>query len=254
MNLADVNEEEKLLLRRLRDLSDIAAEKFVPRFSNFLNERQILIAEAFVQQKHIEGAMFFGGYTGAARMMCGFFPHYEEPAETAFPVVPVTFKFFGGKKLSHRDFLGSLMSVGIKRESVGDIIIKDNTCVIFLLDSVTEYVMQELKKVGGSGVKCEKGFTTDMLSEPEFKEITGTVSSARLDSLVKLATNLSREKSAAAIKSGLVQRNHSVTDSASCEFLAGDTVSVRGYGKFTVESIGNPTKKRRLPVIIKKYI
>ena len=72
MNLSTLQEDEKLLLRRFKDLSDIAA-KGIPRFSFFLNERQVMIAEAFISQAHIENAILFGGYGGAARKLCGFF-------------------------------------------------------------------------------------------------------------------------------------------------------------------------------------
>ncbi|MDR2932780.1 MAG: RNA-binding protein [Oscillospiraceae bacterium] len=254
MNLASVTEEEKLLLRRLGDLADLAAQRNTPRFSFFLSEGQLLLAQAFVEQNHIENAMFYGGYDGAARKACGFFPHYDDPEAGHFPITPLTLTFMKEKKLTHRDFLGSLMGLGIKRESVGDILASEGRCILFLLDSIAPFVMQELIKVGNTGVKCSQGFDAAHIPQPEFTTLSGTVSSLRLDSLVKLATGLSREKSAVLIRGGTVRHNHSETQNISQSFNVDDTLSIRGYGRFIVDAVGAPTRKGRLPVRILKYI
>ncbi|MDL2233841.1 YlmH/Sll1252 family protein [Ruminococcaceae bacterium OttesenSCG-928-L11] len=253
LNLAALGEEETLFLRRLADLSDQCAAGYIPRFSSFLNERQQQIASAFWEQNHIENAMLFGGYGEAVRKQCGFFPVYDTPEEALFPIRALTLKTPRDKPLSHRDFLGTLMGLGLKRESVGDIIPVEGACTILLAESITGFVLQELKKVGNTGVTITEGFDSALIPRQEYRELSGTVSSPRLDSLVKLCTGLAREKAARLIQSGLVQLNYRVTESVSTAFAPGDTLTIRGYGKYTIDGIGAPTKKGRLPVSIRQY-
>lgn len=254
INLSALPEEELLFLRRLRDLADISAAKYISRFTLFLTERQQRLAEEFIRQIRINKAVLFGGYGEAVRKQCGFFPVSEDPEEEQFPLIGITAKYPSHTPLSHRDFLGSLMGLGIKRESIGDILPGEGFCTLFLAESIAEYVLQELIKVGNTGVSCSQGFDPARIPMPSFRDIAGTVGSARLDSLVKLLTNLAREKSANLIRGGLVRRNDGPAESVSMAFEPGDTVTIRGYGKFIVDSVGGPTRKGRLPVRARQYL
>lgn len=253
INLSALPEEELLFLRRLRDLADISAAKYISRFTAFLTERQQRLAEEFIRQNRIENALLFGGYEEAVRKQCGFFPVSEDPLEEAFPHVGITAKYPSHQCLSHRDFLGSLMGLGIKRESVGDILPGEGHCTLFLAESISDFVLQELIKVGNTGVSCTVGFDLAQLPVPSYREVAGTIGSVRMDSLVKLLTNLAREKSANLIRSGLVRRNDSPVESVSEAFEPGDTVTIRGFGKYKIDAIGGLTRKGRLPVKARQY-
>ncbi|MBD5129854.1 MAG: RNA-binding protein, partial [Ruminococcaceae bacterium] len=131
MNFELSNEEERFLFAHISDLAELSQRTGVPRFSRFLNEREAIVAGHSAAQT---GAVpiFYGGYDGAARTVCGFLRGtYAEdmPADELFPVRAVTFSFRGSDKLSHRDFLGAVLSVGLQRNVVGDILVAEDHAV-----------------------------------------------------------------------------------------------------------------------------
>ncbi len=254
MNLSQLVDEEKLYLSRLEDIFDLSRTKYKNKFTPFLNERQIEIANEFIKQNYLDNFMFFGGQESATRQILGVFTPHDTPDAKKFPIVHITAKFPQIAELNHRDFLGSLMALQITRESIGDILIVPGQCDFFALESVSHTILEELKKVGSFGVKVAKGVPTDFVVLQRFDSVRGTIGSARVDALVSMLTNLSREKSSQLITEGKVQRNFCEVENGSRAFQVGDTFSLRGYGKFIVDEIGTPTKKGRLPVICRKYL
>jgi len=251
MNLSTLQGDENLFLHRLQDICE--AGQWAPRFSTFLTPRQLMIAQAFVQQRHYDGQVYFyGGFSDAVRQVLGAFPPHQPPDTALFPIRGITVRYRTEDALTHRDFLGAMMNLLIKRESIGDIVPGDGQCALFVLESVEQVILQELKKVGSAGVRCEQG-TPAFTVRQEFDPIHGTVSSTRIDCLVSLTTGFSREKSAKLIQAERVQLQHVTVSVVSKEFCIGDTVSIRGWGKFIVDKIGSPTRKGRLPVDLRKY-
>jgi RNA-binding protein YlmH len=184
MNLSQLPEEDTLLLRRLEDLARIAGSGGRPRFSSFLNEREGMVAQELIRQQKLDRCRLFGGFPDAARTVFGAFSDYEEPDDAAFPIVPVAIHLPKGASVSHRDVLGSLMSMQIKRESVGDILIRERRCDVFLLDPVARLVLDELTKIGGAGVRCEAVTETEYTRTDSFDSLRGTVMTPRADAVV----------------------------------------------------------------------
>ncbi len=255
MNLAQLAGDEKALLARLADLREQAEGGSRPRFTSFLSEREALIAGEYIRQSGARGSLF-GGYPEAARTVAGFFPPWDldRPYDDAFPVKALTLRYPHDRSITHRDVLGSLMSLRLTRDSIGDILCGEGQCVLFALERVAPVILGELAKVGGTGVRCEEGAPETVKRDDRFETVDGTVPSLRLDCLVKLATGKAREKSAALIEAALVFLNHTVTENTSRPFAEGDTLTVRGHGKFRVACITGPTKKGRLRVVLQKYI
>lgn len=254
LELSRLEGEEKILLARLEDIVRIAAEGGRPRFSPFLNERQAMIALELTRQRHISSTQLFGGYEDAVRRMFGAFPDYLEPETGQYPIQAVTIRLPKDTQPSHRDVLGSLMSLRIARESIGDILISERRCDVFVQDTVAALVVDELRKIGRYGVRCELGAQGDYVRSERFKELRGTVSSLRVDSVVSLLTNLAREKGAALVRSEQVQRNYQIVKSVSEPCAPGDVITIRGYGKYRLDEVGNETRKGRLPLLCRKYI
>jgi len=252
MNLSLLDGEDRQFLARLSDLHHISEAKQIARFTAFCNERQGMIAQEYARQT---GAKFllYGGYACAERKVAGFFPPWQDPEEDAFPIQAITLHLPRGANLTHRDYLGSLMSLGLARESIGDIVQSQRNCVLFVMESVASVILDELRKVGGVGVKPEPGTVDFEPPVPQFQELRGTVPSLRLDCIVRLLTGAAREKSADLIRGELVTVNHQLADSVSRTCGQGDIITIRGYGKFKVSEIGPPTKKGRLPVVCLKY-
>lgn len=254
VNFEFSNDEERFLFAHISDLANLSRRTGVPRFSGFLNEREAAVALRAAQTERAS-PVFYGGFDGAARTVCGFFEGtYAEdlPKEDLFPVRAVTFFFRSLDKLSHRDFLGAVLALGLKRGVVGDILVADDRAVVFCSEAA-EAPIAELTKIGRVGVRSESGVAGE-LPEPRLQSVDATVSSLRLDCVVGACANISRDKSASLIKSGQVSADFSVCLSVSAAVKEGAVISIRGYGRFRMSKIVGETKKGRLHVVIEKYV
>lgn len=221
----------------------------MPRFSAFLNEREAAVAKA------AGGAEFFGGYDGAQRTVCGFFAGtyaQDLPHEEYYPINAATFTFRERDKLSHRDFLGAILSLGLKREVIGDILTEKGYAVVFCAPQALESVLS-LTKVGNVGVSAQEGIAKP-LPEVKVKIIEAAVSSLRVDCIVSAAANVSREKAASLIKSGLVNVDFAQCASVSKEVREGAVISVRGSGRYRLKETTGSTRSGRVRVVIEKFV
>lgn len=241
----------ELLLARLSDAMNASRDKNIPRFVGFLSDLETIKARAFVEQKCCRASLF-GGYDGAQRLIICFLPDWAQEDDVSFPIVPVLIRFNSDYELSHRDFLGALMSLGIVREKVGDIVVKSGEAAVFLHSDIADYVLSELKKAGKVGLKLQKGIDGFEFPEPEYENISSTVASPRLDCTVSALTGESREKSAARIISGTVSVNGEECKSVSTGIRDGTVIIVSKHGKYIIDSISQPTKKGRLRLLARK--
>ncbi len=238
----------------ISDLAELSRRSGVPRFTRFLNERERSVAAAAARTNHAD-PIFYGGYDGAARTLCGFFEgtYAEElPKEELFPLCAVTFSFRKSEGLLHRDFLGAILSTGLERSAVGDILVAEDHAAAFCTESAKPLLM-DIVKIGRSGVSPSEGITAP-LPKPQFETLDRTVSSLRLDCIVGACANISRERSASLVKSGQVSADHSVCLNVSASVREGEIVSIRGFGRFKVSKIAGETKKGRIRVVIEKFV
>ena len=197
---------------------------------------------------------FFGGYDDAHRLVLGVFPPYTHINNIDFPVKGITFTYRKCDILTHRDVLGSLMSLKVTRECIGDIIINEGKTIVFVVDKILPLILENVHKIGKIGVKTEIGFDlSDVALEQKFSDICGTVQSLRADSVVALAISKSREKASSLIKTSGVVIDYEEIFSPSYEMCEGVDFSIRGYGKFLLSSIDGLSRKNRLHITIKKY-
>ncbi|MBR6102746.1 MAG: RNA-binding protein [Ruminococcus sp.] len=250
--LGTLSPEDKLLAGRVIEMAETAAEKYISKFTFFLDERQKALCKKVLASVCVEDHLFFGGYDNAERTVLGISAPYSPLSEEVFPFKALTFSFRESDKLSHRDFLGCLMGLGIQRDTVGDIIVSDGRAVVFVYDTVAP-LAEGIEKVGRVGVKVREGFDLSVIPQKSFLPIEGTVASLRLDSVAALAFHISREKAAALIRSGGIELNYAVQYSADRKVEQGDVFSSRGRGKFRVEEIGSLTRKDRIHIKINKY-
>lgn len=252
------DENDRAVLQRLSDIAELAEKRGRPCFSAFLNEHEQAVAmQHRIISPNDELRFFSGGFDNAQRrVFCALPQHFDINYlnEDDYPFCAVTIIIPKGYELSHRDILGSLMALMIKREAVGDILTGEDMAVVFLLKSAAKLVLEELCKIGRVGVKCLYG-APDILPEAfKTEDCAGVVSSMRLDAIVAMLTGMSRAQCVKAISQGLVSQNAQVSDSVSKEVLVGDKISVRGFGKFLIDDVGGLTKKGRLHVAYKKFI
>lgn len=245
-------EDDRILVSHIIDMINICEKSYQPKFSYFLDERQSILAESVLNSYKYDYFKFYGGYENSSRKILGIFPQFWDD-ECNFPISALTFKYRESDKITHRDFLGVFMSKQIKRNMIGDIVVGNGKTVAFVHETVKSLLMYDITKIGSVGVKISEEDCSDLIVEQSFSEKNGTVSSLRLDSIVSLATGISREKSANLIKSGNVTVMYNVIESSSYQINEGNVFSVRGYGKFVLSSLNGKTKKDRLHITIKKY-
>lgn len=265
-----LNDDDKLLIAKSVDMLRICQKNFSHCFSHFLDERQIALIKSFlagntnncdnndIVPAKINGAddvrfSFFGGYPDASRkIMCAFHVS-DNPALHDFPVSCLTFHFNENFPLSHRDFLGAFMSLGINRNTLGDILVSTGVAQAFTSSASSLIITSEIKKIARTGVKISTDQDFFLSDCVKFIPISGTVSSLRLDALISLALHMSRNKALQLINASCVAINYFPAVSPSALLKKGDVFSVRGFGKFAVSDVGGLSKNGRLHVKINKY-
>ena len=158
-------------------------------------------------------------------------------------------------QLSHRDFLGSLMGIGIVREKVGDLLVGPQNCDLVVADSVAEFLLREWTQAGRAPLKLS-AIGAENLTVPEVRceEVRDTVQSLRLDAVAATGFKLSRGKAADLIESGHVELNWRECVKPDRLVAEGDTVSARGFGKFKLEQVSGTTRKGRTGIVLKRYV
>ncbi|MBR6670388.1 MAG: RNA-binding protein [Ruminococcus sp.] len=248
------NSEDKLLIAKTEDLFSVCNRNFVPASSYFLDERQCFIAESVCRKQSGLYYGFWGGYENAKRkILCVYNEYFNDTWKEEIGLKCLTFRYRKEDKLTHRDFLGSLMAMRLKRETIGDIIIAEGMAQVFADEIAAKHIMAELCKIGRIGVSIYDDLPFELEPVQEYTEISGTVSSLRLDSVLSLSIRQSREKSAMLIKSSGVSLNFIQVYSVSKELKCGDVFSVRGYGKFILSDVTGISKKGRIHITVQKY-
>lgn len=244
------DKDDNNLFSRVDDALNLSQIRHKPSFLGFLNEReQYIISRQFNFAS--DRIVFFGGYENASRkFLCAY--DYDVLNEE-FPIDKLCYKFRKEDSLSHRDFLGALMGLGIERSCVGDIIVGDGYAVIFVKSEVSEYIKSQLCKIGRAGVKLIPENECNVSYEPDTEILSFIVSSMRLDSVVSAVTKLSRAKAASLINSGKVFTNYSENCKVSYFLKPNDILTIRGNGKFIIQEQSSTTKKGRLKINIVHY-
>lgn len=245
--------EQEYFLAGIRNLVDLALKQDSMRFSSFLNEQERALAEPIVKKSKVP-YKFYGGFPDAQRVMLGIFPEGFEMLDEYFPIATFTVSYPESFTLSHRDFLGTIMAQQIKRETIGDILIDNGKAQIFADERIEKVIATQIDKVGGVGVTVQRGIDSLIALTQKFKAIRGSLASLRLDASVSLVTSLSREKATRLIKSQAVLLNYIEKTSGTVTLKEGDILTVRGYGKFRLTTVGNQTRKGRISVVFDAFI
>lgn len=251
--ISDISEEDALLRARIDDACHLCELRSCPRFVGFLDEHRQAVARAVLHEKGVSHFLFWGGHEQAERVILGVFPSFLPVETDVFPLTALCFRYRAVAALTHRDFLGTLLAAGIKRDVIGDIVCQQGQTVVFVTEDVAPLLAETVSKVGGEGVRCEYPYTGAVSVVRAFREWQETVASPRLDAVLKAALHVSREEAARKIESGAVSLNHMPALSVAVKVTSGDVLSVRGAGRFSVQ-LGSLTKKGRQGVTIRKYI
>lgn len=248
--ISDKNSEDCLLRSRISDAVRISQAKQQNSYIGFLNEAEIYKTEEFLHNYNTD-YFFWGGYDGAARRFLCILQKVFSPDDV--PIVPLEFSYRTSDVLTHRDFLGGIMSLGIERDAVGDILTDSGYSVVFVKESVADFISSQINKIGRVGVKIKISDLSRLPKVNGFTEQYLTVSSLRADAVISALTGFSREKSKQYIRKGMALVNYTVCESPDFKLNNGDIISLRKFGKYIINGILGETKKGRLKLSVKKY-
>ena len=177
---------------------------------------------------------------------------YEEPYPIqCLKIEPLAPKF--AEQLTHRDFLGAVMNLGIERDTVGDIFVRDREAVVFCQEGIVSYLTDYLKQVRHTHVKCSVTRAAECLGSPVAEELTFSVASPRIDTMVSKVYNIARSRSQELIRAGRVFVNGRLTENNSCTLGRGDAVTARGFGRFVYVGEQGETRKGKIRICVEVY-
>ena len=249
--------EDRLALAKVLDRAEQAERRSVPAATDFLSPQQRAWALDLLRLAGVSETSYVlqGGYEGAERQVILFLPDWLEPENAGPPIRCLRASFREEDKLTHRDFLGSLMGLGIVREKVGDILVAPDSADLLVLEGVADFLLQSWTSAGRAKLRVT-AIEPDNLHIPtvQRKEVRDTVSSLRLDAVAASGFRLARGKAAALIESGKVQLNWRECVKPDKLLEAGDVVSARGFGKFELSEVGGLTRKGRISIVLQVYV
>ena len=244
---------EAELAAKLIDLADGAIRTQKYKVSEFLDPYGYSVAEtvaAHYAQLKVESN---GGYSGAERVKVAFVEK-DFLGTLDFSIKAITVKWDERySQISHRDILGSLMGMGVKRELFGDIIVRGGMCQIILSATIVPFVLQNLHTVGSATVEAQITELSNIEpKEEKIKEIRTTVASLRLDTVAAAGFGLSRTKMASEIEADKLKVNWQAAKGSAQTISSGDVISMRGRGRLEVCEIIGQTRKGRLSIQLKR--
>lgn len=250
-----MHKEEELLKNRYRELAERAYKQNIYTYTGFLSVADQSVLWEMEKELSYIPFRLFGGVEGTERMMAGFGAEevlgYKEP----FPVcciriLPLQKKF--AEALSHRDYLGALMNLGIERDVLGDIMVRDAVAYVFCMEGMAEHIINTITRIRHTSVRCERLEEAPEFLAPQYTECQDAVASRRIDVMVALVYHLSRSQASELFVEQKISVNGRVYANHSYMLKDGDTVSVRGYGRFVFERELGRTKKGKLLIVYKK--
>ena len=248
------DKDDRDLGERILDKIDLVKERNQQIATKFLNPHQQKIAKKILEQISEINYKIDGGYSKAERKRILIFPDYLFPDHQT---VPLAFYQIEGNfdfvNLSHRDFLGSIMGLGVQRDYVGDIIIFDDFAQVIVGSEITDEIELNLSSVNEVPIKTSKIDRDDIKFKPEnYKEILATVASMRLDAIISAGFGESRSRSSQYITSGKIKLNWKEVDDVSADVEVGDMISFKGRGRLHVAKNRGKSNRGRIKLKLKR--
>lgn len=249
-NLDHISTENKEIARRVIDLCEIVSRTKSTECTDFYNPFEVKELTSLINTYDTISFSLIGNEDSESKAILIYSEYMDEVnPEDYVSLVKIDKKDYD---IAHKDVLASLLSLGIKREKLGDIIINDEAIYFYIRNEILDYVLLNLEKIKNYGVELEViDLATPISRDLEYDEKLITCASARLDLVLANVYNLSRSDAKNAIEAGLVKVNYKVTYKISETLEVGDMVSMRRRGRFIVGDYLGLSKKDKLKLIIK---
>jgi len=244
-----MNKEDEILQNRIKDLADRSYKNSMYTFTDFLSMAD---ANAFFQiEREVSFVKYsmWGGTEEAERKILRFGSEDQLGYEEEFPITVLQVKPLMAKfsdDLIHRDILGALMNLGIERSVLGDIYLLGNVAYVFCLNTIAEYICDNLGKVKHTSVMTTVADSIPELISGEKIEKTVQIQSERIDGVISKVYNLSRSQSIPLFQEKKIFVNGRQCENNSYTCKPGDVITVRGMGRFDYIGVGGVSKKGKL--------
>ena len=251
--------KDELITARIEDKISQCRDGYYVTSTGFLDTHEQALAIAAARHAAGVRTFMYGGYDEAERRMLVCVPrdlpiNDEEAEEGLLRVLRVKLPAIS-RELSHRDYLGSLLGLGIERKLTGDILVRPDGADIFIVPGIEEFLLKELHRIGSVEVKTEAVTAGELIiPKARVEFIKDSVSSIRLDSIVSSAFRISRGKAAEAVRKGLVSVDHAECVKPDAAVREGSSIVLKGKGKAVLEETGGESRKGRIRIVIKRYI
>lgn len=251
--------QDELTLAKIEDRIEQCRDGYYVTSTGFLDSHEQALAKKALMHAAGVRTLMYGGYADAERRMLVCIPSdlplSDEEATAGLAEVLRVSKPKISRDLSHRDYLGSILGLGIERRLTGDILVREDGADIFIVPEIADFLLNEYHQAGRTEVKTEVVSAGEVIvPEVRCQIIKDTVSSLRLDSVISSAFRLSRSSAAEAIRSGLVSVDHAECLKTDAKVEEGAILVLKGKGKAVLEEIGNESKKSRIWLRIKRFI
>lgn len=251
-------DEKELLISKIKDLDRIAYERDITKNSGFLGMSEQAVYMDIAGDLNSNNHFLCGGHEDYDRAMIIWPASYTDKENvpgsliSCIRILPVDSRF--ADDLSHRDFLGALMNLGIERYCLGDILVSSSSAYVYCTSEMSDFIVENLSRVKHTDVQCRKVGLDECDIVPVFDEVRVNVASERIDAVIAAVYNLSRTVAGRLITSEYVFIDGKTAKNSGMKIREGSRISVKNHGKFIYCGIDGTTKKSRLYIVVKKYV
>lgn len=256
------NKDEKMLLAQILDKAENANKKNKIEYTDFLDMAQVELVQKFIKKQEIKNYISYGGYEDAERKIFVFYPEkfneqvVEKNLVNIVQIIRIKLPDDLNGKYTHRDYLGGVMKLGVKREKIGDIIVESDGADIIVSKEITKFLSEnlgELTRFSKSTITIEN--IQDLRKvEVRKEELEIIVSSLRLDNVISELARCSRNKALEIINMERVFINFQVETKKTKQIKRGDIITIRGKGRFVIKELVGQTKSGRTILKIEKFV
>ena len=256
------NQDDKILLSHILDKIEISKKKQEIQITDFLDMYQIVLVRNFLKKINFSEFIFNGGFENSERKVAIFYPENIEEDEVnqeflkKCKIIKITLPEEEKGKYVHRNYLGGIIKLGIKREKVGDILVFEDGADIVVKEETAQILTNELKTLTRFSNSILQVKEISEIRKPEIKkeEINIIVPSLRLDNIVSDLARTSRNKAVQILNQERVFVNGQNEIKPSKSIKVGDKITVRGKGRFVVKQIEGTTRSGRTVLLIEKFV
>ncbi len=248
---------DELLKKRFLELAERAYTSNAYAYTGFLGMREQAVLLQMLPELSYAGCRLFGGNPSAERRLAVFgseeaFGYPPEIPIRLLQIAPCAEKY--ADALTHRDYLGALLNLGIERSVLGDIVCRPPLAYVYCLDSIVPFLTRELIAVKHTPVSCAESDLALTDIRPVLSEVRLIVASLRADAVVSGLTRLSRSKALTLFAAGKIFINGREIHQSSAQLKTGNVLVIRGLGKFRFDGAEGKTRKERLPIVLQQYL